>query len=139
MSDDKINRIRKRATYRVWKEILEFLNTNPSKEAIMRKIYSILDNYRAFGSTQHSIWALESLEQVIRDDMQIFLDMLYSDIEEIMKEYGFSQISEQHDNGSMVLHFYNEERDILFIIEEQQMPDKELLGEYGINILEVKK
>lgn len=64
-----------------------------------------------------------------------FLDMLYSDIENIMKRYGFSQISEQHDNGSVVLHFYNRKRDILFIIEEQENPDKELLEEdYGIEM-----
>ncbi|RLC77546.1 MAG: hypothetical protein DRI61_11395 [Chloroflexi bacterium] len=138
------DRIRKRMSYRRWKRFLDFLNTNPSKAEILRRIHDLIDlELRGYGYATHSMYAKESLEQLIKDEgleqepqdeIMKALDDFYHDIDEVMKKHGFEDIAQAHDNGSMVRHFYNKKLDVLIIIEEQQMPDGEILEGFGITI-----
>ena len=60
-------RIRKRASYRMFKELLDFLNTEPSKADILKEIWKLLDGRFAFGSEKNSDAACESLELLLSD------------------------------------------------------------------------
>jgi len=62
------NDVRTRSTYKFWKDLLDFLNTNPTKADILRKIHAIIDERRGFASETNSRFSKESLELVIRDN-----------------------------------------------------------------------
>lgn len=65
MSDGE--RIRKRRSYKSFSELYKWLNTKPEPKEILVKIYNLLDGYNAFGSIANSIYAQESVNQVIWD------------------------------------------------------------------------
>jgi len=62
------NDVRTRSTYKFWQDLLDFLNTNPTKAEILRKIHSIIDERRGFASETNSRVSQESLELVIKDN-----------------------------------------------------------------------
>jgi len=65
MSD--VKEIRKRKSYKQFRELYEWLQTKPEPEKILVKIYNLLDSYHAFSSVANSIYAQESVNQVIWD------------------------------------------------------------------------
>jgi len=64
----KLRRIRARASYRLFRELYDFLNGRPSPAAILRKVHDILDFRRSFGSERNAAYAAESLEWVLKDN-----------------------------------------------------------------------
>ena len=66
--NDKLLRIRKRASYRFFQQLYEFLKDSPSVADIMRKFNDILDAKRSYGSGRNARYAEESLELVLRDN-----------------------------------------------------------------------
>lgn len=60
-------RVRKRKSYKYWKELFAFLKRNPSKEEILRRIYTELDKWKAFGFRTQSAYSEESLELLLED------------------------------------------------------------------------
>ena len=67
----KVQRIRARPSYHLFKELYGFLKTNPSTADILRKFYEILDKRYNFGSRTHADFAEESLEQVLKDNGEV--------------------------------------------------------------------
>jgi endonuclease III-like uncharacterized protein len=63
-----LRRIRNRQSYGMWKNILTFLNTNPTKAQILRRFLEEIDNARGFGSETAATYAEESLEQLLKDE-----------------------------------------------------------------------
>ena len=63
----KVQRIRARPSYHLFKGLYDFLKTNPSTADILRKFYEILDKRHTFGSMTHAVYAAESLELVLKD------------------------------------------------------------------------
>lgn len=61
------NRIRNRKSYHFYKQFLEFLNTNPTKSEILRKVHVIVDARNGYGSATNSSYGKESIEQLIKD------------------------------------------------------------------------
>ena len=61
------NRIRNRKSYQFYKEFLEFLNTNPTKSEILRKVHVIVDSRNGYGTAANSSYGKESIEQLIKD------------------------------------------------------------------------
>ena len=61
-------RIRQRKSYLMFKEWFAFLNTNPENKAILRKLYTTLDNKYAFHSKTQSTYAQESLDLLLEDN-----------------------------------------------------------------------
>jgi len=66
--DEKLRRIRNRASYCLFQELYDFLNEKPSVADILRKIHDILDARWSFGSERNAEYAAESLELVLRDN-----------------------------------------------------------------------
>jgi len=66
----KEQRIRERASYEMFKKLLDFLNTNPSREEVLKAVYNLLDSRRLFGSERNAGTAYESLKQVLSDARQ---------------------------------------------------------------------
>lgn len=60
-------RVRTRKSYIEWLELYSFLEQNPSKEAIMRTFYNVLDAHKAFNFRTMSDYALESLELLLKE------------------------------------------------------------------------
>jgi len=67
-NDKKLARIRARTSYRLFKQLYDFLNKKPSVADILRKFYDVLDAKRSFGSERNAEYAAESLELVLRDN-----------------------------------------------------------------------
>ena len=65
--DKQLRRIRARSSYRLFRELHEFLESKPDVAAILQKLYDILDARSAFGSRQNAAFAAESLGQVLKD------------------------------------------------------------------------
>lgn len=65
--NEKVDKIRKRTTYKFYKEIAEFLNKNPSNKEILLKIHNIVDRYSGYKSARNSRYAIESIIQLIND------------------------------------------------------------------------
>ena len=63
----RIDRIRARASYRLFAELHEFLESKPNPADILRKLYDVLDAKRSFGSLRHAQYADESLRLVLED------------------------------------------------------------------------
>jgi hypothetical protein len=61
-------RIRKRKSYRFFKELYEWLKTNPSPDDIMREVFRILNEKQAFGTATNAHYARESMELVLNDE-----------------------------------------------------------------------
>ena len=64
----RVQRIRNRSSYLLFKQLYDFLKTNPDMTKILRKFYEILDAKRSFGSRRNAGYAVESLEWVIKDN-----------------------------------------------------------------------
>jgi len=64
----KLKRIRNRKTYGMWKSILAFLNTDPTKAQILERFFTELDSKRAFRSATAAEYAFESLELLLKDE-----------------------------------------------------------------------
>ncbi|MHC4072170.1 MAG: hypothetical protein ACYSUD_10640 [Planctomycetota bacterium] len=68
---EKLQRIRNRASYRLFKEFYDFLNKKPGVPEILRKFHDVLDARRSFGSERNAECAAESLEWVLRDGGEV--------------------------------------------------------------------
>lgn len=66
MYDEK--RIRQRRSYKSFKDWLKFLNRQPKKENILKRLFRELDSRHSFGSIRHAEFAKESLMLVIKDN-----------------------------------------------------------------------
>ena len=64
----RVQRIRSRSSYLLFKQLYDFLKTNPDMTKILRKFYEILDAKKSFGSRRNAGYAVESLEWVIKDN-----------------------------------------------------------------------
>ena len=69
--DEKLRRIRARASYRLFRELHDFLSGKPSTPAILRKVHDILDGRWSFGSERNAVYAAESLEFVLKDNGEV--------------------------------------------------------------------
>jgi len=67
----KLRRIRARASYRLFRELYDFLKGSPTTPAILRKMHDILDWRRSFGSERNAVYAAESLELVLKDNGEV--------------------------------------------------------------------
>ncbi len=65
--DKWIDRIRARASYRLFAEFHEFLEDKPDTADILVKFYDVLDAKRGFGSIRNAKYAAESLGMVLKD------------------------------------------------------------------------
>ena len=65
--DEKLQRIRNRASYILFQQLYEFLDKKPSLADILRKFHDVLDAKRGFGSIRNAECAAESLDLVLRD------------------------------------------------------------------------
>lgn len=63
----KIERIRARASYILFRELYDFLENKPAIADILRKFYDILDGRYSFGSRKNAEYAEESLDWVLKD------------------------------------------------------------------------
>lgn len=63
----RIERIRARVSYRLFRDLYEFLEGKPKTATILRKLYDVLDAKRSFGSVRHAQYAAESLGLVLED------------------------------------------------------------------------
>jgi len=61
----RIRQIRARASYHLFRELYDFLKTQPNTAEILKKLYEILDSRH---SLTNAIHAKESLEQVTKDE-----------------------------------------------------------------------
>ena len=62
-----MSRIRLRSSYRLFRELHEFVTNERDVAAILRKLYEVLDARGGFGSRRNAVCAAESLEQVLKD------------------------------------------------------------------------
>ncbi len=60
--------IRTRSSYLLFRQLYDFLKTNPDMAEILRKFYEILDARGGFGSRRNAEYAAESLEWVLEDN-----------------------------------------------------------------------
>jgi hypothetical protein len=67
VQDKGLQRIRARSSYRLFRELYEFLKNEPDGMAVLRKFYEVLDTRGGFGSRTNAGYAAESLGQVLRD------------------------------------------------------------------------
>jgi hypothetical protein len=51
-----------------WRDLLRFLNTNPTKARILKRFFAELDNNKSFGSATAAKYANQSLEQLLKDE-----------------------------------------------------------------------
>ncbi len=63
----KIERIRARSSYILFRELYDFLENKPAIVDILRKFYDILDGRYSFGSRKNAEYAEESLDWVLKD------------------------------------------------------------------------
>ena len=68
---EKLRRIRARASYRLFRELHDFLSGKPSTADILRKVHDILDVRWSFGSERNAVCAAESLELVLKDNGEV--------------------------------------------------------------------
>ena len=67
VEDKGLQRIRARSSYRLFRELYEFLRNKPDGTAVLRKFYEVLDSRGGFGSRANATYAAESLGQVLKD------------------------------------------------------------------------
>jgi len=58
------DKIRKRVSYKFFKELAEWLKTKPDKIQILKRVNKIIDDYKGFHSQYNSKCALESIELI---------------------------------------------------------------------------
>ena len=63
----KIQRIRMRPSYSLFRQLHDFLKNKPDIGDILRRFYAILDAKGGFGSKRNAEYAAESLDWVLRD------------------------------------------------------------------------
>ena len=63
----KIERIRARASYIMFRELYGFLEKRPSITEVLRKFFNILNAKCSFGSRKNAEYAEESLDWVLKD------------------------------------------------------------------------
>ena len=63
----RIERIRARSSYILFRELYDFLGERPAIADILRKFYDILDGRCSFGSRKNAEYAEESLDWVLKD------------------------------------------------------------------------
>jgi hypothetical protein len=63
----RIERIRARTSYMLFRELYDFLEQRPAIADILRKFYDILDGRYSFGSVRNAEYAEESLDWVLKD------------------------------------------------------------------------
>ena len=63
----RIERIRARASYILFRELYDLLEQRPAIADILRKFYDILDGRCSFGSRKNAEYAEESLDWVLKD------------------------------------------------------------------------
>ena len=68
IKNNKVARIRTRASYLLFQRLYDFLDKKPGAADILRKFYDILDAKKSFGSRRNAECAAESLEWVLRDN-----------------------------------------------------------------------
>lgn len=61
------DKIRKRVSYKTFSDLYKFLDSKPSKAAILKRIHSVVDCANGYGSERNSLYAEESLGLVIKD------------------------------------------------------------------------
>ena len=68
---DKLKKaqIRKRQSYKDFKDLLEVIKNAKFKYEILRAVYNLMDRKRAFNYAKHSVFAEESIEQLIKDEL----------------------------------------------------------------------
>ena len=66
-SHRSIQRIRSRASYRLFQDLYDFLRSGPDIADVLRKVFEVLDARYSFGSTRNSEYAAESLDWVLKD------------------------------------------------------------------------
>jgi hypothetical protein len=66
--DEKLQRIRNRASYILFQQLYDFLSKKPSVADILRKFHDILDAKKSFGSKRNAECAAESLDWVLKDN-----------------------------------------------------------------------
>lgn len=59
--------IRKRVSYRDFRDLSKLLDTKPNKEVILREFWNAIDRHNGYGSQRNADAALESLDLVLRD------------------------------------------------------------------------
>jgi hypothetical protein len=67
LEDRRIQRIRNRSSYLLFRQLYDFLKNKPEITSILRKFYDVLDARRSFGSIRNAEYAAESLDCVLRD------------------------------------------------------------------------
>ena len=67
----RIQRIRARASYRLFAELHDFLESKPNVVDILVELYDLLDDRRSFGSARNARYAAESLGLVLKDRKSI--------------------------------------------------------------------
>ena len=65
--NNKIQKVRKRASYLLFQELYDFLKNAPDIADILKKIFNILDSKRSFGSRRNAECAFESLDLLLDD------------------------------------------------------------------------
>ncbi len=63
-----LERIRNRRSYAFFEELLRVLKSSPTPARVLRWVWPELDLRHSFGSYANAQYALESMEQVLRDD-----------------------------------------------------------------------
>ena len=63
----KIERIRARSSYMLFRELYGFLEDSPAIADILRRFYDILNAKYSFGSRTNAEYAEESLDWVLKD------------------------------------------------------------------------
>ena len=65
---ERARQIRAMSNYLLFRQLYDFLKTNPDMVEILRKFYEILDAKGGFGSRRNAEYAAESLEWVLEDN-----------------------------------------------------------------------
>jgi len=61
------DKVRGRSSYTKWKDMLEFMKTQPSPESVLRYFHNFMDGNHMYGTEKQARWSEESLELLIKD------------------------------------------------------------------------
>ena len=67
LEDKRIQRIRARSSYLLFRQLYEFLKSKPDIADILKRFHDILDGKGGFGSRRNAEYAAESLAWVLKD------------------------------------------------------------------------
>lgn len=65
--EEQLKKLRKRGSYKRWKEWTDFLKSSPSIEEILIQIHDDLDGRQAYKSATNAEFSLTSLRQALLD------------------------------------------------------------------------